>query len=985
VSAVFISYTGRDKEGDAWADRLAAWFREWNYGYFRDKDHSHGVKAGDDWRVTLYAELDDATAMVCLCSQQYESSPWCVGEVAIAVEKGKTVIPIQLANTAKELKHAPLPLLLQTKQAIQVAGAKAPSPEQLAEVKLLLQATLREKLNWRDLQHWDRSLPPYPGLPAFEEHHAPVFFGRDKAIEAVVERLEALALRPGAFLLLLGASGYGKSSLVRAGVVPRLKGDGAGGWAVLPPFTPGDVPFQELGEAVAAAGGVFDPADTLGSLQVLQRRSKAPLLLVIDQFEELLTAGATEEGAADQAELFQAFLLKLLRARKPGLMVLATMRTDFLAPLQSRWPALTAMASTTTLEPIQPEDFGVLITGPAKRASLTLEAGLETRLVNESGGRDALPLLAFTLEKLWKERNDQRLTLKAYEALGGVEGAVGTRAKECWNPQTSSEQVREALREAFLDHLVSIGTDGLEGKRPVPLDALPIASREIVQRMVNDRLLVLNDGIVEIAHEALLRTWEPLVKWIKEGKEELLQRNRVLQLSRDLDKDRPLPTRLGALQALLVQAQANPQVLTKIRKVLEDLLDVASRCHEECSLAVEILELVGDSTSAQALGTFMHCIHIHEPLEHTHADRPLQDMSNAARAMQACLRRDPPISPDDTRWLLTPSSKVIIDNQNISITTDLVRLRLWATPQLHGQGVWFQSLGDGISLTMVNVPPGSFEMGSPYGEIGRQDIEQQGQKTELEGFAIGQTPITQAQWRAVASWEPCNSSIAQLDMFDHSRFKGDDLPIDGVSWINLLEFCIRLCRRTGLIFTLPSQAQWEYACRAGTRTAFHCGDTITSELANFDGTNAYASGPSGYWRAKTTKVGSFPSNDWGICDMHGNVREICRDTWVTWVYDGKADEDKTGISRRRLRRPQLFWDPILRGGSWYTNSKLCRSASRQRFIDSTRGDIGFRVVCMKQEPEDFSLEREIQKEIDMSDCIMRTSELARLVTPRESG
>jgi formylglycine-generating enzyme required for sulfatase activity/energy-coupling factor transporter ATP-binding protein EcfA2 len=993
VSAIFISYTGRDAEGDAWADRLSAWFSEWNYGYFRDKDHSHGVKAGDDWRAALYAELDDATAMVCLCSQQYDSSPWCVAEVAIAVEKGKTVIPIQLANTADELKQEPLPLLLQTRQAIQVAGAKAPSQERLAEVKQRLQATLREKLNWRDLRHWDRSLPPYPGLPAFEEQQAPVFFGRDKTIEAVVERLEALALRPGAFLLLLGASGYGKSSLVRAGVAPRLSGAGSRGWTVLPPFTPGDAPFQELEEAVAADGGDFDPSDPLGSLQALQRRNKKPVLLVIDQFEELLTAGQTEEGAevrdtADPGELFQAFLLKLLRARKPGLIVLATMRTDFLAPLQSRWPALTAMASTTTLEPIQPEDFGVLITGPAKRASLTLEAGLETRLVKESGGRDALPLLAFTLEKLWKERNDQRLTLKSYEALGGVEGAVSTRAKECWNPHTSSEQVREALREAFLDHLVSIGTDGLEGKRPAHLDALPIASREIVQRMVNDRLLVLNDGIVEIAHEALLRTWEPLVNWIKEGKEELLQRNRVLQLSRDLNVDRPLPNRLGALQALLVQAQANPQVLTKIRKVLEDLLDDGSRCHEENFLTVEILELVGDSTSAEALGAFLQRINTNEPLVHTDAGQLLQDLCNAAKAMQACQRRDPPVSTEDTRWLLIPSSKVSVNKQDVCITTDLVRLRLWATPRLHGQGVWFQSLGDGISLTMVNVPPGSFEMGSPYGETGRQDIEKQGQKTELEEFAIGQMPITQAQWRAVASWEPCDSSIAQLDMIDHSRFKGDDLPIDGVSRINALEFCVRLCRRTGLVFTLPSQAQWEYACRAGTRTAFHCGDTITSELANFDGTNAYASGPSGYWRAKTIRVGSFPSNDWGICDMHGNVREICRDTWE---YDGNANKDKTGISSWPLRRPKMVWDPILRGGSWYTNPKLCRSASRHRFIDSSRGDIGFRVVCMKQEPEDFSLEREIQKANDyikrtseLNDYIKRTSELAVLVTQRKS-
>ena len=216
MSAIFISYTGRDPEGDAWADRLVGWFQEWNYGYFRDKDHSYGVKAGDDWRQALYRELDEATAMVCLCSKQYESSPWCVGEVAIAVKDGKTVIPIQLTHTLNELETEPLPLLLQAKQTIKVFDAAKPSHEQLAEVGQRLQVKLQETLTWRDIRHWDRRLAPYPGLPAFKEHQAPVFFGRDRTIQEVVERLEALSLRPPAFLLLLGASGYGKSSLVRA-------------------------------------------------------------------------------------------------------------------------------------------------------------------------------------------------------------------------------------------------------------------------------------------------------------------------------------------------------------------------------------------------------------------------------------------------------------------------------------------------------------------------------------------------------------------------------------------------------------------------------------------------------------------------------------------------------------------------------------------------------------------------------------------------
>ena len=496
MSAIFISYTGRDPEGDAWADRLAEWFQEWGYGYFRDKDHSHGVKAGDDWRQTLYRELDEARAMVCLCSEGYESSPWCVGEVAIAVKDGKTVIPIQLGKTAEELRSEPLPLLLQANQAIQVPDAVNPNPERLAEVRQRMRVKLREKLNWRDLRYWDSTLAPYPGLPAFEEWQAPVFFGRDVAIEAVVERLGALALRPQAFLLLLGASGYGKSSLVRAGVVPRLKGDGEGSWTVLPPFTPGDEPFKELERSVVNAGGVFDAADPLSSLRELQRQLNTRLLLVIDQFEELLSAGPNDDGQADEAEMFQTFLRNLLRVPKAGLLVLATMRTDFLAPLQTRWPALTGMAKSLPLEPIEPEDFGDLITSPADRSKLSLEPGLKERLVEESGGRDALPLLAFTLEKLWRARERRGvavagmrpgeqwdLTLDDYKHLGGVAGAVSTRAKECWDPQTSGAEVHAALREAFLDHLVSVSGDGQEAKRAARLEDLPRASLASVRRL----------------------------------------------------------------------------------------------------------------------------------------------------------------------------------------------------------------------------------------------------------------------------------------------------------------------------------------------------------------------------------------------------------------------------------------------------------------------------------------------------------------------
>jgi formylglycine-generating enzyme required for sulfatase activity len=574
MGAIFISYTGRDPEGDAWADRLAGWFQEWNYGYFRDKDHSQGIKAGEEWRPALYRSLGLAQAMVCLCSKQYEGSPWCVGEVAIAVKEGKTVIPIQLLNADEEAQSQPLPSMLQTRQAIRVPDALHPSAEQLEEVRHRLRTVLNESLKWRDLQTWDATLPPYPGLPAFEAEQAPVFFGRDPEIVRVVQQLTSLALSAPGFLLLLGASGYGKSSLVRAGVVPWLRAERQRRWLVLEPFKPGLDPFGALRgvlrEPLAAAELVAaEPQDGDGEAAGLGRQlhslsgaARAPVVLVIDQFEELLADG-NQEG-----ERFLAFLEGLLSTALAEVVVLATMRTDFLAPLQNRWPELLRLASKESLTPIRLEDFGELISGPAKRSNLEVQPGLRERLVAESGGGDALPLLAFTLEKLWqkwKERGGPMLgprgerwdlTVADYEALGGVAGAVSSQAKLCWNPETSSEADTAALREAFLEHLVTLNEEGQAAKRAAELQELSERSRPIVQRMVNRRLLVSDAGVVEIAHEALLRTWEPLVKWIEEGKVDLLQCLRVRRLLVSLTSAAPAKYRRKTLNDLADLAAA---------------------------------------------------------------------------------------------------------------------------------------------------------------------------------------------------------------------------------------------------------------------------------------------------------------------------------------------------------------------------------------------------------------------------------------------
>ena len=1022
MSAIFISYTGRDPEGDAWADRLVAWFREWEYGYFRDKDHSHGVNAGDDWRQTLYAELADARAMVCLCSKQYDSSPWCVGEVAIAVEKGKTVIPIQLATTAEELKTEPLPLLLQTKQAIKLADAANPSPEQLSEVKQRLQTTLQQALNWRDLLHWDRALAPYPGLPAFEEQQAPVFFGRDKAIEAVVERLAGLALRPPAFLLLLGASGYGKSSLVRAGVVPRLKGDRDGNWTVLPPFTPGDEPFQELGAAVVEAGGVFHASDSLRSLKDLQRTRKTSMVLVIDQFEELLTAGPKAEGQDDQGEAFQLFLLQLLRSRKAGLMVLATMRTDFLAPLQTRWPALTGMASTITLEPIAPEDFGELITGPADRSRLTLEPGLEARLVQESGGRDALPLLAFTLEKLWKARDGQVLTLKAYGELGGVEGAVSTRAIECWDPQTSSEEVRLALREAFLDHLLSVSGDGREAKRPAPLAELPIASREIVQRMVDDRLLVQNDGIIEIAHEALLRTWEPLVKWIADGKEEQLQCLRVKRLSDDLKPKAPERQRRQALEQLAALAAAGGSEQRAVQKegttTLSELLVNSAYPLADREDAALVLALIGVKEplraclanleapvalrrrAAESLGLLARRSseqsqreRIAEELQRWLRSEPLNLLvsdaagwaehdarlpllQGASRGLQLETSADLPLfgsGPGRVVPMLTLTA--LEEGDGLRIRTEVVAVPVWQLP-----------LPGGEQLELVMVPAGPAQLGSPASEHDRQAVmdwfanNRDGCKgvdvealrpVRLEAFALVRQPISQGQWQAVVeAVDPIERELdgapgkANPETLWERYGQPSELAVDSMSWHQSREWLARLNRwllehwdeqggsGEAPQLALPSENQWEGACRAGGATPFHFGDALDGSWAQYDAT-AYPFGRS--------RNGSKPKqpwvngssglvNRWGLVDLHGQLYEWCEDAWHPNPV-GQGHPDSGEPWREEVRdlvhreSGQRGWK-LLRGGSWVVIPHRCRAAFRYGLNpDYDNSDFGLRPCC----------------------------------------
>ncbi|MEM8502286.1 MAG: SUMF1/EgtB/PvdO family nonheme iron enzyme [Cyanobacteria bacterium P01_D01_bin.1] len=267
-----------------------------------------------------------------------------------------------------------------------------------------------------------------------------------------------------------------------------------------------------------------------------------------------------------------------------------------------------------------------------------------------------------------------------------------------------------------------------------------------------------------------------------------------------------------------------------------------------------------------------------------------------------------------------------------------------------------EDLGGGVTLDLMRLPSGTFIMGSPATEAGRDvykvwenlagiDVEGPQHRVEVAAFWMGKYAVTQVHWCAVAALPKIERDLNH----DPAEFKGDERPVEQVSWDDATEFCRRLSKHSGRTYRLPREAEWEYACRAGTTTPFHFGSTITPELSNYAAVDyeyegykfsaSYGEGPKGAYRKQTTDVGSFPANAFGLYDMHGNVWEWCEDHWHNSYKGAPIDGSSwksSDIDAYRLRR----------GGSWNINPVNCRSAYRGRNPCGIRGNgIGFRVVC----------------------------------------
>jgi WD40 repeat protein len=548
MARIFISHSSADNDQAA---QMKAWLASAGFeSAFLDKDKTTGIPPGADWERTLYREVEQSQAVIIVQTPNWLASKWCFAEFTQARALGKAIFPAIVAPTGDTLISPDI-------QALNLLSDHDGGLERLKR------ELVRIALDAQGGFTWDSNRPPFPGLLAFDEEDAAVYFGRDDDIRRLIERLEARRAQGGAKLIaLLGSSGSGKSSLLRAGVIPRLK-RGGHNWIVTPAMRPRLRPVDELASALAAARNPpvdwakvrdelvgSDPVRALNdfarSLQGEARANEAHVLIPIDQAEELF--GAAD---ADEARRFLAILSQALSESLPFMAVM-TIRSDFLGQLQSA-TSLTARFEEFSLGPMPLARISQIIEGPAHRTGLSVEEEFVQQAARDAETEDALPLLAFTLRELFDKSKDESLTLQAYQALGDaqaglspLENAVRKRADEVLAEARPADDELMALREAFVPAMVRINDKGDYVRRPAPLDALPAKSHALLERLAEARLLIVRqDGdsrVIEVAHEALLRKWPRLRSWLDASREFLIGKQQLEQDLRDWeaapDKDR---------------------------------------------------------------------------------------------------------------------------------------------------------------------------------------------------------------------------------------------------------------------------------------------------------------------------------------------------------------------------------------------------------------------------------------------------------------
>lgn len=867
MSSIFLSHSSHDNEI---AGQVKARLEQLGHrSIFLDFDPEQGIPAGRDWEKELYAKLRECRALIVLCSQASMASQWCFAELTHAKAQGKPVFPLKIDSSGVH------PILAN----LQIVDAMEGWDQAYHR---LAKGLLAAGLDPKNCFDWDGMRPPYPGLPAFQEQDAAIFFGRDKEIregQALLNRLQQFG--GSRLTLMLGASGSGKSSLMRAGLLPRLKRDQR--WVVVEPFRPLNAPFDELATVLSkrlnqtSQVGKEAPTDVahvrdrirweehdgkksvdvfLKLLKELRENAgsrDATVLLMIDQCEELLTVDDSREG-----DRFLAFLRAVLDCEDSRFLVLATLRSDFLGSFQDH-PVMRGLRFGTFPVPqMAVDDFASVIEEPAKIAGLELGPGLVQAMINDTKTADALPLLAFTLRELYEGfGQDKRLALEDYrDQLGRLDGCIARAAEAVLNAKPLSESELSDLRAAFLS-MVRVADNDQYAKQPVLWNHIPDSIREVLERFVTARLLISNGDekgrIHEVAHEALFRAWPRLVDWLKDDRSFLVWQQR-----------------LRTVVAQYEETHKSADVLLRGFPLTE---------------ALEWLEK--------------------QPVSFSQRERQFVIASKKRRTRN---------------WMV---AIVVIVFSLIAIVLSF-RLGGYSLDQaiFKVQSRLFVSIH--IEPDMQPVSAGRFRQGDTHGR--GQSNETPVHEVTIKSFAIGKYEVTFEEYDrfAIATGQPFP--------IDQGWGRGRR-PVIMVSWEEAKAYAQWLSKETGKRYRLPTESEWEYAARSGGKDEIWAGTSNEQELTEYA---VYKVNSKNHTAPVGPDQGRKP-NAIGLYDMSGNVYEWVEDCEHGHYEHAPTDgmEASTGICEKR----------VIRGGSWGYMPESLRVSHRFGTDPSyKRYYIGFRLA-----------------------------------------
>jgi TIR domain/AAA ATPase domain len=563
MPSLFLSHSSRD---DAHAERLCNLLKSAGYqSLFLDIDPEFGIPAGRNWEQELYRKILASEGMLVLCSEQYLASKWCFVEVAYAKALRKPIFTVRLGLSN-------LPDILNENQSVDFTSNGETA------FNSLLKGLISAGIDPKDSFSLRPGRPPFPGLDAFEKDDVGVFLGRSAEIQAALATLNRMRSQEGPRVaLVLGASGSGKSSLVRAGVLPRLEKDPER-WVIVDPFRPRDEPFLELAKALVQAYpegrerpdwatlrnelarvAIPDPppgtrvlaeqadqgnrrgeqcsrshalAEKCTNLAMDLGRREAAVLITIDQAEQLLL----RDELATSANAFLRFLRDAIETPGSPVFVLATLRSDYLGAWQSHTELHGLPFENLSLGPMALENLPQIIAGPARLGEIEFqEESLVSEIAADARTGDALPLLAFTMRAMYDRTRPPRVfTRELYNnGLGRIQGSVEVVVNEVRNslglaPGSNAEK---ALRRAFL-RLVRIDDQGRYIGKSAPWHSLPVDSYPALNKMVEARLLTRKgdrgeSATIEVAHESLFRVWTELANWLNDKRELLLWKQAI--------------------------------------------------------------------------------------------------------------------------------------------------------------------------------------------------------------------------------------------------------------------------------------------------------------------------------------------------------------------------------------------------------------------------------------------------------------------------